>query len=192
MTSMEFEEALAGAMQELFGNCRKNKNIWRAVVEHMGVTDSSVIFEAALEPGLHPEAPWYILHFHCTLAQNVEEELVPKIVLALNELNNVISVGAFPAFGHFGYYPPLQQIFLTYRMPVNFEAAEEEFDNVRYYLGSLYEQLDIFTDFILFICDYPDQLTISDYMDYLDTISDLNDIGERMKALQEQKKPDQI
>ncbi|MCR5774705.1 MAG: hypothetical protein K6G42_06430 [Lachnospiraceae bacterium] len=186
MTISEFEKKLEEILSELFGNCTLRHDILRSVIEHLGVTDSSAIFEAAIEPGLHPEAPRTIVHFHSTLAQSISEEQVPYVILALNDLNNVISVGAFPAFGCFAYYPPLQQVYLTYRLPVDPEAGEAELDNIRYYLGALYEQLDIFTDFILFSCDHPGVMDLEAYMEYLDMVSNLNDLNERIEVLREQ------
>ena len=184
-TIAEFEKALSEDMEELFGNCHKKGNVIRSLVEHLGVTDSNVIFEAAFEAGLNPETPYPVLHFHTTLAQKVDDELVPGIVMGLNKLNTTISAGAFPAFGCFGYYAPLKQVYLSYRMPVSMGALDAEHENVRFYLGSLYEQLDIFVDFVLFLCDNPDRITLEDYMDYLDTITDLNNIEARIEALEQ-------
>lgn len=180
----EFEKAVSEDMEELFGNCQKKGEVIRSLVEHLGVTDSSVIFEAAVEAGLNPDTPYPVLHFHTTLAQKIDEELVPGVVMGLNKLNTVISAGAFPAFGCFGYYEPLKQVYLSYRMPISTEALDAERENVRFYLGSLYDQLDIFVDFILFLCDDPERMTLEDYMDYLDTIADLNNIEARIEALE--------
>ncbi len=186
MTINEFETKLEEIIKELFGNCTLRQNILRAIVEHLGVTDSCAVFEVTIEQGLHPEAPYTILHFHTTIAQKIPDDQVPYVLMAVNDLNNVISVGAFPSFGCFAYYPPLQQIYLTYRMPVYIEDGEATLDSVRYYLGSLYEVLDIFTDYILFSCDHPGEMDLDDYMAYLDTVSDLNDLNERLAVLREQ------
>ncbi len=180
----EFEQFLSEDMKELFGECIKRGDVLRSLVENMGVTNSSVIFEAAFETDMDPETLYPVLHFHTTLAQNIEDELVPKIVMGLNELNTAISAGAFPAFGCFGYYAPLQQVYLSYRMPVNLEAPEAERQNIRFYLGSLYDQLDLFVDFVLFLCEDPETITLEEYMDYLDSITDLNNIDLRIKALE--------
>ncbi len=181
----EFMKAVEGSMKELFGNCQEDDLILRSVAEHMGVVDSTVIVEAVLESGLNPEeAPYPVLHFHSTLAQNIEEDNLRDILYSVSELNDVINVGGFPAFGCFSYFPPLRQIYLSYRMPVNMQALDAELINVRYYLGTLYEQLDIFTDFIIFICDIPGRLTIKDYMEYLDIVSDIADMEEKTKELE--------
>ena len=186
MSSLEeFRVSVKEMMNELFGNCSERNGVLRSLAEHLGAIDSNVILEIALEPGLHEEAPYPVLHFHCTLAQRVDERDVPQIVMALNELNTCINVGAFPAFGCFGYYPPLQQVYLSYRMPVNPDDPESELENVAYYLGSLYEQLDVFTDFILFICDHPEDLSLETYTEYLDSVSDLADMEKRISKFQD-------
>ena len=105
---------------------------------------------------------------------------------AVNELNNVISVGEFPAFGAFCYYPKLHQIFLNYRLPVNPAVPEEETVNIRYYIATLYQQLDVFADFIMFICDTKGRtLELDDYIDYLKSVDDIDDLQERTRALEE-------
>ena len=181
----DLESSLKEMMTELFGNCSSRNGVLRSLIEHLGAVDSSVILEVLEEPGLHEEAPYPILHFFCTIAQNVNEKDVPQIVLDLNELNTCINVGAFPAFGCFGYYAPLQQIYLSYRMPFNTDKMDEELKNAEYYLGSLYEQLDVFCDFILFVCDHPYDLTLQTYLDYLDSIADLADLTERVDKFEE-------
>ncbi|MCR5487030.1 MAG: hypothetical protein K6F35_05810 [Lachnospiraceae bacterium] len=192
MTMEEFEEKLKECMIEYFGACNMRNGVLRALAEHLGVTDANVIFELAVEPGLHEASPYPILHFHCTLAEKVKKADVPEIVMALNELNTCTAVGAFPSFGSFGYYAPLQQIYHTYRMPFNPDHLEAELTNVQYFLGALVEQLDIFTDYILFICDHPRDLSLESYMGYLDSVSDLMDLQERLtqfeKLLDEKEK----
>ena len=74
------------------------------------------------------------------------------MLAGLNDLNTAISAGAFPSFGCFGYYAPLKQVYLSYRMPVNPDVLNEEYENIRYYLATLYEQLDLFADYIIFLC----------------------------------------
>lgn len=177
----DFEEVLTAKVKEIFGNCRVKDGVLRVFIEHLGVVDSNVILELAIEPGLHKEAVYPILHAHCTIAQGIDKEDVPFIVNSLNELNTCISVGAFPAFGCFGYYAPLQQIYLSYRLPFNTNSLDTELENIEYYLCSLYEQLDVFTDFILFICDHPKDLTLEEYMTYLDSIADLYDLEEKTR-----------
>ena len=183
-TIEQFQKDIKGSMEELFGNCREYKDVLRSVPEHLGVMDASAIFEVALEAGLNPDAPYPILHFHTTLAQNIDDSILPGILMGLNDLNTTISAGAFPAFGCFGYYGPLKQIYLSYRMPANPDALDAELENARFYLGSLYEQLDLFTDYILFLCDDPNKMSLQDYMDYLDSIADLNDLEARLDDLE--------
>ncbi len=181
----DFMKAVSGSMEELFGNCSEDKGVLRSVCEHLGVVDSTVIIEAVLESGLNPEeAPYPVLHFHSTLAHNIPEENLHEILFSISQLNDVINAGSFPAFGCFSYYPPLGQLYLSYRMPVNIEVLDAELVNVRYYLGTLYEQLDIFTDFVIFICEVPGHLNIRDYMEYLDTIADIDDAMEKAETLE--------
>lgn len=181
----DFEAALKDSMEDLFGDCKYFKGVLRSIAEHLGVCDTSVIIEAAFENGPDPDVQYPILHFHATLAQRIEEEIVPGILRGLNELNTVISAGAFPSFGCFGYYAPLHQIYLSYRMPVSPGALEAGFDNACYYLGSLSEQLDLFADFIIFLCQDPEEISMGSYMDYLDSVADLNDLKARADMLEE-------
>ena len=184
MTLEQFENQLKELMEELFGSCSEYKGVFRSVPEHLGVMDASVIFETALETGLSPDIPYPIIHFHTTLAQKIDDSIVPGILEGLNELNTMVSAGAFPSFGCFGYYAPLKQIFLSYRLPLSIDALDAELDNVRFYLGSLYEQLDVFADYILFLCDDPNRMTLKDYMEYLDSIADLNNLEARIEYLE--------
>ncbi len=180
----EFETELSKRMEELFGNCREFKGVLRSMPEHLGVLDSSAIFEVAFETGINPEVPYPVLHFHTTLAQKIDEDFVPGVLAGLNDLNTVINAGAYPAFGCFGYYAPLGQIYLSYRMPVNPDGLDADFDNALYYLGALYEQLDLFADYILFLSNDPDRMTFDDYMEYLDSIADLNDLEARLDVME--------
>ena len=180
----DFEVVLMDDFKTLFGNCKRYKGVIRSLPEHLGVSNTSAIVEASFEPGLNPEILYPVLHFHVTLAQKIEESLVPGILSGLNDLNTAISAGAFPSFGCFGYYAPLGQIYLSYRMPLNDEHFDIELKNVRYYLSSLCEVLDLFADYILFLCDDPQHLTLEDYMRYLDAVSDLNDLEYRLNELE--------
>ncbi len=181
----DFEKALKKDMEALFGNCAEFKGVFRAMGENFGVSKTGVIIEAAFEAGLDPEVPYPILHFHVTLAHEISDDEIPGILAGLNDLNTVISAGAFPSFGCFGFYPPLRQIYLSYRMPVNKDALDKELENARFYLKSLYEQLDLFADYILFLCNDPSNVTIDAYMDYLDSVAELNDLEERYEAAKE-------
>lgn len=183
-TIEEFETALMGSIETLFGSCKRFQGVLRSLPEKLGVSGSVVILEAAFEPGLSTEIPYPILHFHTTLAQKIETAFVPGILNGLNELNTMISAGAFPSFGCFGYYEPLRQIYLSYRMPVSPDGLDTGFQNAQFYLTSLYEQLDLFTDYILFLCNDPNRMSLQDYMSYLDTIADLNDLQARLDALE--------
>ncbi len=68
-------------------------------------------------------------------------------------------------------------------MPVNKDALDEDFANVRYYLGEVSYLLDLFADYILFICDDPESVTMEAYMNYLDSVANLNDLDARLDKL---------
>lgn len=181
----EFKDALKEDMESLFGSCEIKGGVLRSMGEHFGVSDSGVIIEAALESGLSPDDSYPIVHFHTTLAQKIDDSLIPVILQGLNDLNTVIAAGSFPAFGSFGYYAPLRQVYLTYRMPLDPGTLDAGRENARYYMGSLYEQLDLFVDYVLFLCNDPDRITLDEYMEYLDTIADFNDLENRLELLEE-------
>ena len=180
----DLAKALNEMMTELFGGVEEEDGVLRSVAEHMGVVDANVIVEVALEGGIREEAPYGVLHFHTTLAENIPEDALADLLISLNGLNHVINAGAYPAFGSFVYYDPLAQVYLSYRMPVNLNQIEADYDNIRYYLGVLYDQLDLLVDFIMFCIANPGGMTIGDYMEYLDEVSDLDDLEERLKALE--------
>ncbi|MBO4899615.1 MAG: hypothetical protein J5509_04935 [Lachnospiraceae bacterium] len=180
----ELSKTLQEMMTELFGECIENDGVLRSRIEHMGVTDATVILDVMLEGGFREEAPYGILHFHTTMAEGVPEDSLADLLISLNSLNHVVSAGAFPGFGTFAYYDPLSQVYLSYRMPVNLNQIEAEYDNIRFYLGSLYDQLDILEDFIMFSIVNPGGMSISDYMDYLDEVSDINSLEDRYAAFE--------
>ena len=181
----ELSKVLSEMITELFGECYDQDGVLRARAENLGVVNGKAIVEVMLEGGLREEAPYGVLHFHTTLAENIPEEALADLLISLNGLNHVINAGAFPGFGAFCYYEPLEQVYLSYRMPVNLLQIEAEYDNIRYYLGMLYDQLDMFEDFIMFAINSPGGMTIADYMGYLDEVSDINDIEGRLRGLEE-------
>ena len=181
----ELSKVLSEMITELFGECYDQDGVLRARAENLGVVNGKAIVEVMLEGGLREEAPYGVLHFHTTLAENIPEEALADLLISLNGLNHVINAGAFPGFGAFCYYEPLEQVYLSYRMPVNLLQIEAEYDNIRYYLGMLYDQLDMFEDFIMFAINNPGGMTIADYMGYLDEVSDINDIEGRLRGLEE-------
>ncbi len=182
----QLSTTLKEMMRELFGECLENDGVLRAHVEHLGVTDATAIVDVVLEGGLREEAPYGVLHFHTTFAEKVPEESLADLLISLNGLNHVISAGAFPGFGTFAYYDPLEQVYLSYRMPVNLNQIEADYDNIRYYLGCLYDQMDIFMDFVMFTIVNPGGMSIADYMDYLDEVSDLDDIESRLEVFEQE------
>ena len=175
-------KTLQDIFNEFFGECIDNDGVLRARLSNMGVVDSQVIVDVMLEGGITEDAPYGVLHFHHTLAHNIPEEAIPNLLISLNSLNHIINAGPFPGFGCFAYYEPLNQVYLSYRMPVNLNQIEAEYDNIRYYLVTLYEQLDLFVDFIMFAASSPEGMDITDYMDYLDEVADLNDMQKRLDS----------
>ena len=184
-TIKELSKALTEMFNELFGECFEQDGVLSARANNLGVVNGQAIVEVMLEGGLREEAPYGVLHFHTTLAENIPEEALADLLISLNGLNHVINAGAFPGFGAFCYYEPLEQVYLSYRMPINLLQIEAEYDNIRYYLGMLYEQLDLFEDFIMFAINNPGGMTISDYMGYLDEVSDINDVEARLRGLED-------
>lgn len=182
----EFMASLKDSMEGLFGNCKENDGVLRSMAEDIGATETAVVIEAVMEKGLNEEDTFFILHFHITLAQNIREESVPGILEGLNELNNAISVGSYPFFGHFGFFPPLSQIFLSCRMAVNPGNLDIEFENAVYYLSSLNDKLDVFADFILFLCEDPEKVSFDAYLDYLEKVMDTEHPEIRLKNLEKQ------
>ena len=182
----EIMDGVRSMMDELFEGVKDNDGALRSMAKHLGITDANAIVEALLEGGLNEEMPYPVLHFHITLAHNVPEDSVDALISSLNDLNNVVSVGEHPCLGHFAYYPRLKQVYLTYRLPVNPNAPEDELVNIKYYFGVLYEQLDLFTDYIMMLCDSGGEaLSMEEYIDYLSEIQDLNDIEERIELLKQ-------
>ncbi len=171
-------------MNELFDGVTEKDGVYRSMAEHLGVTDVSAVVEVALEGGVNEDIAYPILHFLVTVAGNIPEEYENKLTYSLNVLNNVIAVGEFPSFGNFCYYPALHQIYLNYRLPVSPGSPDGEIDNIRYYFGVLYEELDAFVDYIMFLCDNEGESPDLDaYLKYLKEIDDWNDIEARARNL---------
>ena len=179
----KLDSAIEENLRELFGSCEENSGVYRSVIEHVGVLDTNAILEIAPENGVRDEVPYPSLQFHLTLAQDVDEDVEANLLISLNSLNHVIAAGAFPSFGTFVYYMPLRQVYLSYRMPVNPDDIDAAITDMRYILAVLYEQLDLFMDFILYTVSSPEGISIDDYMDYLDEVSDLDDIITRSNLL---------
>ena len=48
----------------------------------------------------------------------------------------------------------------------------------------LYEELDVFVDYIMFLCDNEGRSSgIDDYLDYINDVNDMNDLEERAEKL---------
>ncbi|MCR5777187.1 MAG: hypothetical protein K6G84_07210 [Lachnospiraceae bacterium] len=167
-----FRSEVFESMSQLFGEGKNEDNIYRIVTDPFGISEGSAIIECVFENGLRADAPYPVIHFHVTLTDHVPARVVPYLRTGLDELNNAIAVGAFPALGFFGFYEPFGQVYLTYRLPYSMDALEEELYNVKYFLGSLYEELDVFMDYIYFLMSNPDGMTLQDYMKHIHGMAD--------------------
>ena len=168
----EFKAEVAKCLGELFGKVEYEEGVYRTVTDEMGLTGNCAVIECIYENGLREEAPYPVMHFHVTVTDKIPARVVPYLRTGLDELNNAITLGAFPALGYFGFYEPFGQVYLTYRMPYSVDALEEELYNVKYFLGTLYEELDVFIDFIAFLVSRPGEMSLKKYMEYLDEVSD--------------------
>ena len=181
----ELSRELKRLITDIFGNCSETDGMFRTVADGLGVVNSQVIVDAALEGGTDEDDPFSLLHFVATIAENIPDAALPDLRISLNDLNHEVSCGAYPGFGTFCYYEPLNQIYLSYRLPVSFKDLKTQYGNIRFYLTGLYDQLDLFVDYIMFAIASPGSVSITDYMSYLDKVQDPDDTEERMDAFLE-------
>ncbi len=180
----QMQTALQEDIKTLCGECEINNGILRAMAGNLGINNAAVIFEAAVEALPNgDDDPYPIVHFNITLAKDVEPEFFPAVAQVLNDINVVTQTGEFPSFGNFCLYKPLRQIFYGYRMPVSTENFEAERENIRFFLASVFEQLDQFVDLILYACEGNDSITIDQYLSYLKSVDDYNNIDQRIELL---------
>ncbi len=179
----EFLMRLKSDIEALCGECRYEKGVMRAMVHNLGVSNSSAILEVVFE-GLDNgnDLPYPALYFHFTLAKDIEAENYGKVAALLCELNTAITLGDFKSFGSFGLYQPLGQIYYSYRMPINAGALLAETENVRYFLATTVDNLEIFNDLVLYVSDGREEMTLDKYLEYLKKTEDLNTIEERANA----------
>lgn len=168
----------------LCGESKVEDGLHRAFAYDLGVSQAAAIVEAAVE-GLPngDDDPYPVVHFNFTLAKDIDPEHFGAVAEVINDLNVVIASGDYPSFGNFCLYKPLKQVFYGYRIPINPEATEAERENLRFFLASVFEQLDMFVDLILFVSDGRTKITIEDYMDYLKKIDDFNNLDERIDEI---------
>ena len=173
-------------LEMLCGEFEENNGVLRTMTENLGAQGGSAVLEAAIE-GLPngEDLPYPAVHFNFTLAKDVEPEHFGTVADVLNDVNVVLSTGEYPSFGNFCLYKPLKQIYYGYRMPINIDHIEGEIENIRFFLATVFEQLDVFSDLILYAADGNAALTLDNYMDYLKTVSDFNDITDRLSKLEE-------
>ncbi len=170
-------------IEELCGECSYDNGVLRAMVHNLGLSESNAILEAVLE-GLDngEDLPYPALYFHFTLAKNIEEENFENISYLISQLNMAFTLGDYKSFGYFGLHRDLKQIYYGYRMPFNIGALENEHENVRFVLATIFDQLEIFVDFVLYIADGHKELTLDRYMEYLQNLRDYNNLDERADA----------
>lgn len=173
-------------LEMLCGESEIEDGVHRAMAYDLGVSRAAAIIEAAIE-GLPngDDAPYPVVHFSITLAKDIAAEHFAAVAGVLNDLNVVIQSGDYPSFGNFCLYKPLNQVFYGYRIPVNTAAIEAERENLRFFLATVFEQLDMFVDLILFVSDGKETLTIDKYMEYIKKIDDFNNIDERIEQVNE-------
>lgn len=180
----EIRKNLKEDFELLFGECEDSEGVLRAVAEHIGVNDAEAIIEAAIEAIPNGEDyPYPAVHFNITLAKEVEPENFGIVASAINDINVILSTGEFPSFGNFCLYKPLRQIFYGYRKPINIGAAEYERENIRFFLATVLDQLDVFIDLILYVAGGNQITTLDSYLNYLRDISELGELEEKIKQL---------
>lgn len=185
MDILGFQEKLKEDIEKFCDNTSFDGMVIRGVLTDLGVSGTGAILECVMEGSKNGTAkPYPVLRFHITLAKNIEPEIFEKVTYNLNQLNTVVAGMDYPSLGNFCLYMPKGQIFMVYRMPVNEECLDKELENARYYLGTIYEQLDLFADMILYIAEGKSDMTMDDYLDYLSSLEDIYDIDERAEKLQ--------
>lgn len=185
-----FKSKVNEIMEQIFGDGQYEEDSYRIVVDDLGLFEGCAIVEALFENGLYAEAPYPVMHFHVTITDNVPEENFDKLKRGISELNNAIAMGEFKALGMFGLYEPFGQVYLTYRLPCNIDMLEEELFNVKYFLGSLYEELDLFVDYFFFLINAQEEISLDDYMGFLEkTINGAEEENEdeRFRLTEEQR-----
>lgn len=181
----DFISGVKASLEELYGNCKVMGDVLRSEIDDIGVTGVSGMMEVILENGFTDENPYPVLHFHITLVADVPQEVVPQLLISLNSLNYVISTGAYPSFGGFVYLPEFEQVYMGYRMPINVDQLDGELNNVRYYLATITNQLDIFEDFLFYFMESPEILSATDFMNYIESVNDANEIADKADLLEE-------
>ena len=184
MELLEFMDKLQEDIEMLGENTQRDNGVIRSMIPHLGVNDTNVIIETLVEGADNgDDLPYPVLRFHITLAKDIEPAKYRDVTYSLNELNTVIDSGEFPSFGGFRLYMPLGQIYMSYRMPINTGNLECELENARFFLGTVFEQMDLFVDMVLYIAEGNDIISIDSYIEYLKEIKDIDNIPERAERL---------
>ena len=181
------KNAIKEDLQQLCGEdeCVEKDGIIRVLVSSFGVTGSGAIIEAAVEALPNGDALQYpVVHFNFTLAKDIDPEYFGNVAGLLNDLNVIFQVGEFPSFGTFCLYKPLKQIVYGYRMPINVDAFEAERENIRFFLATVFDQLDIFVDLIQLVAQGIEELTAELFITYLEGMKNLYDLQERLEVIE--------
>ena len=184
MTTIEdFFAQIQSDIKELCGECENDNGVLRAMIRGLGISGASGIIEVVVE-GLEngEDLPYPALYFHITLARDIEEENFESVSYLLCQLNMAFSLGDYKSFGYFGLHRDLKQIYYGYRMPFNIGALDNEMENVRFVMATIFDQMDIFDDFVLYVADGHRELTLDRYMEYLQKVDDINNFEERADA----------
>ena len=183
---LELKNTIKEVLESLCEECEEDGGVLRALGDHFGVNDSSIIIEAAIEAMENGEDyPYPVVHFNFTMAKDIEPENYGAVAQLLNDLNVVFQTGEYPSFGNFCLYKPLGQIFYGYRMPINIGASEGEQENIKFFIATVFDQLDLFVDLVLYVAQGDVELTLEDYLAYLKGINDLYDLREKADKLAE-------
>lgn len=156
---MDSLKVIKSIMEEQIGECAEHKGILRAFAKDVGYYNGMAIIEASwvgFKDGAKNSRP--VLQIHSTLAQNIEDEIVPELKQKLMELNSVTMLGAY------AYYEPLKQIYHCYRLPVAMDNEAELRSQVGYCLEQIRRQLDAFGDYVMILADNPTEMTMTDYI----------------------------
>ncbi len=183
---LELQNTIKEILESLCEECQEEGGVIRGMAEHFGVNDSAIIVEAAIEAMDNGEDyPYPVVHFNFTMAKEIEPEHFGKIAELLNDLNVVFQTGDFPSFGNFCLYKPYGQVFYGYKMPINIGALEGEQENIKFFFATVFDQLDLFVDLVLYVAQGDVELTLEDYLAYLKGLKDLYDLQERADKLEE-------
>lgn len=145
------------------GTVTEKNGVLRAIADDVGLDNGKIILEVCWAED-QEEGDFKVLQIYSTLAQNIEEDVVPAIQNKLVELNSITLLG------YYGYYSKLHQIFHTYRIPVDTAHMIIALDQIRYCLDQIRYQFEIFYNYVVLIADNPEEMELGDYMEAMNAI----------------------